>query len=395
MAPTLASCKKNLLATFRYSNVTLLRSCNTKSLFNFIQMDNNVWIPPIGDAVDQNPISSSENGSSDQLSTPSPPLSTNIQPQKRQRKPRQPKNDLQPSGSSTSSESTSPSLDTKPAPDYRPNLSHLYRYPTQWPQLYSHQHLLASQNQHQLFTQSTQMPALNPYNPMYSNPWLSFPLSTAATSYPFNQNSQQRLANLTAFYRNQGGSLLPSTPAVTSQMNSQSSYGYAGSESRSQRYGLNYSPTYPENAQNAQYPQGGAMSAFQPFKRSATGETDDTSQNTSNKKSKVSHFNYDSVSQATHSPIMDGNNDTTKESAVNILIRHSQMDNGKVVEPAAVIDEKYDFSCVICQETRKDTVLMPCRHLCVCEKCSLTIELCPLCREVFNDTITVLPKHFQ
>lgn len=50
----------------------------------------------------------------------------------------------------------------------------------------------------------------------------------------------------------------------------------------------------------------------------------------------------------------------------------------------------YDFCCVLCQEARKDTVLLPCLHLCVCEKCSGNISLCPICRRACDELLTVI-----
>jgi len=36
--------------------------------------------------------------------------------------------------------------------------------------------------------------------------------------------------------------------------------------------------------------------------------------------------------------------------------------------------------CCVCLEVPKNTVLMPCRHLCVCNECSQILTQCPLCR---------------
>lgn len=37
-------------------------------------------------------------------------------------------------------------------------------------------------------------------------------------------------------------------------------------------------------------------------------------------------------------------------------------------------------NCVICLETRKCKLLLPCKHLCLCEGCSEKVDACPLCR---------------
>jgi len=48
-------------------------------------------------------------------------------------------------------------------------------------------------------------------------------------------------------------------------------------------------------------------------------------------------------------------------------------------------------SCVICQEEPKTVLLMPCRHLCVCNACSNNhhLQKCPLCRNEITERITV------
>jgi E3 ubiquitin-protein ligase MUL1 len=47
--------------------------------------------------------------------------------------------------------------------------------------------------------------------------------------------------------------------------------------------------------------------------------------------------------------------------------------------------------CVICRENPKVMLIMPCRHLCVCEECGHRVELdrCPLCRNVIAERFSV------
>ena len=47
--------------------------------------------------------------------------------------------------------------------------------------------------------------------------------------------------------------------------------------------------------------------------------------------------------------------------------------------------------CVICRENPKVVLIMPCRHLCVCEECGHRVELdrCPLCRNVIAERFSV------
>lgn len=49
--------------------------------------------------------------------------------------------------------------------------------------------------------------------------------------------------------------------------------------------------------------------------------------------------------------------------------------------------------CCICRDATKTILLLPCRHLCLCEDCSLTLRkhrgTCPVCREIVRDTLRV------
>lgn len=40
--------------------------------------------------------------------------------------------------------------------------------------------------------------------------------------------------------------------------------------------------------------------------------------------------------------------------------------------------------CTVCLTEPKDTVLLPCRHLCVCHTCFTHIDKCPVCRSLFE-----------
>ena len=47
-------------------------------------------------------------------------------------------------------------------------------------------------------------------------------------------------------------------------------------------------------------------------------------------------------------------------------------------------DEAVQRECVICFEVVKDTVVLPCRHLCLCQGCTQIVRMqnntCPICR---------------
>jgi len=40
--------------------------------------------------------------------------------------------------------------------------------------------------------------------------------------------------------------------------------------------------------------------------------------------------------------------------------------------------------CVVCLTEERDTILLPCRHLCVCASCFDHLERCPVCRTGFT-----------
>mmetsp|Transcript_30999 Transcript_30999/g.92914 ORF Transcript_30999/g.92914 Transcript_30999/m.92914 type:complete len:487 (-) Transcript_30999:510-1970(-) len=54
-------------------------------------------------------------------------------------------------------------------------------------------------------------------------------------------------------------------------------------------------------------------------------------------------------------------------------------------------DPAEEYFCVICEEERKTVLLLPCKHLCLCRKCSKLDGLtdCPMCRGPIKDTMEV------
>ena len=82
-------------------------------------------------------------------------------------------------------------------------------------------------------------------------------------------------------------------------------------------------------------------------------------------------------------------------------------DVGTVVDPGAqrsespqadatagvVEDEDEDGLCVICLTNEKTTVVIPCRHLCLCKECAEELRQkgpkCPVCRGPLNQLVSV------
>jgi len=52
-----------------------------------------------------------------------------------------------------------------------------------------------------------------------------------------------------------------------------------------------------------------------------------------------------------------------------------------------------DRTCVVCLEVIKNVVFLPCKHLCTCSKCALTIlkssNACPICRTKIQSHLEV------
>lgn len=54
-------------------------------------------------------------------------------------------------------------------------------------------------------------------------------------------------------------------------------------------------------------------------------------------------------------------------------------------DPVQKDQDEDDKLCCVCMELPKNTLLMPCKHLCVCSTCN--VNTCPLCRTVITNKI--------
>ena len=50
----------------------------------------------------------------------------------------------------------------------------------------------------------------------------------------------------------------------------------------------------------------------------------------------------------------------------------------KTDDAAKIVSES--DKCVICLDSQKTQILMPCHHICLCEQCKYSVDICPLCR---------------
>lgn len=51
--------------------------------------------------------------------------------------------------------------------------------------------------------------------------------------------------------------------------------------------------------------------------------------------------------------------------------------------------ESLPDECVICLTEPKSTLLLPCRHLCVCNECFRHVDKCPVCRAAFDNYVVL------
>jgi len=62
----------------------------------------------------------------------------------------------------------------------------------------------------------------------------------------------------------------------------------------------------------------------------------------------------------------------------------------------AIEDDERDSECMICLTEVKDTLIMPCGHMCVCDTCGKSLvenkHSCPVCRGHISSLIP-MKKH--
>lgn len=79
-----------------------------------------------------------------------------------------------------------------------------------------------------------------------------------------------------------------------------------------------------------------------------------------------SHFNVDYHSNVDHHSNIDLVQDSNQSGA-----------NDKC--------EKNGLECVICFDVQRNTLLRPCKHVALCDGCSKTVKVCPICKAQINE----------
>jgi hypothetical protein len=71
----------------------------------------------------------------------------------------------------------------------------------------------------------------------------------------------------------------------------------------------------------------------------------------------------------------------------------ARSDADRIVNEAEAIkkDAQERQMCVICQDRIKNMLLLPCKHLCLCEECSghAQVSSCPICRKPIKEKMKV------
>ena len=105
---------------------------------------------------------------------------------------------------------------------------------------------------------------------------------------------------------------------------------------------------------------------------------------------------------APHDPYLNGQNDPQRRNEEReILVERrdlrEQDDNIKdTVSPPNGPQDDERHLCIVCLDNDRTTVLLPCRHLCLCHDCAVTLQrydyrhrTCPLCRHQIQDILNV------
>lgn len=54
--------------------------------------------------------------------------------------------------------------------------------------------------------------------------------------------------------------------------------------------------------------------------------------------------------------------------------------------PAVAADDDDSTTCVVCMAAPRDTVLVPCKHVCLCHACAQQLHECPVCKTPIAQT---------
>jgi len=68
---------------------------------------------------------------------------------------------------------------------------------------------------------------------------------------------------------------------------------------------------------------------------------------------------------------------------------HTVTDSHLVLQEQRLVHESEQKLCVVCLVENKNMLLMPCKHLCMCSKCAVGLDECPICRTTVEERVSV------
>lgn len=85
--------------------------------------------------------------------------------------------------------------------------------------------------------------------------------------------------------------------------------------------------------------------------------------------------------------------------SVDYGLENRQNRGSKISNQHKSLSSENTFECVICMSEERDTMLLPCRHLCLCSPCAKSLRYqansCPICRCPFKAALNFKPTHYR
>lgn len=83
--------------------------------------------------------------------------------------------------------------------------------------------------------------------------------------------------------------------------------------------------------------------------------------------------------------------------SIDCSLGNKQNRGSKISNQHKSLSSENTFECVICMSEERDTMLLPCRHLCLCSPCAKSLRYqansCPICRCPFKAALNLRPTH--
>lgn len=90
--------------------------------------------------------------------------------------------------------------------------------------------------------------------------------------------------------------------------------------------------------------------------------------------------------------------DAASLTSVDCSLGNRQNRGSKISNQHKSLSSENTFECVICMSEERDTMLLPCRHLCLCSPCAKSLRYqansCPICRCPFKAALNIRSTHY-